>query len=106
MLKSILIMISDCRYGMYITMAGLDTLFEIMELNECFPTKRAQCQELVGECKIGSESGIEIIEQLILDNNVDIKTKAMDLLEHHFDYDTSFFQEAFGEEIDAFRPLN
>ena len=99
-IKILMFMLEDCRFGSFVTLQALETLTELFEMYECYPTARERLQTSVESYKEGSgmQNGIEIIEQLMFEGNGDIQDAATRLLDEHLDYDTTFWHEIQEEE--------
>ena len=86
--------INESKWGHNITLAGLESIEELLEQYDCYKEKKNALLEMFNSTQYGmEETGIEIIEQLIFDQNDDVRDKALNILTTHFEYDSSFFYE-------------
>ena len=87
-------LIMDAKWGKNVTFNGLDAIDELLEQYDCYQDKKSQVLNMFQNTLYDlQDTGIEIIEQLIFDENEEVRDKALEVLSKHFEYDSQFFMQ-------------
>lgn len=102
--KVILFLCNEVKYGSYVCIAALDTLQEIIVWSESDPQRLHQVKQIVVESTEpeSGEKGLLILETLALYDNEEVREKATEILEDNLDIDmANIFEDFVGDDDDV-----
>ena len=87
-IKVILFLAHEARFGIDICLAALDSLGEIFSFNEGYEQKISEIKQVLVESEDpqSGENGMAVLELLAFHENEEIRESASDLLENHLNW--------------------
>ena len=86
-----------CRYGKHITSQGLRAIISILDSYEEDEDRKDLVMGQLASTEIDHMSGMDILEELYMEENEEIVDLVIEILDSHFGYDEDFFCDSDGD---------
>ncbi len=85
------------RHGSYITQNGLRCILTILDSYEDDDERKHIVMAQLASTEIDCMSGMEMLEELYMEENEEIIDLVIEILDSHYGYDEDFFYDSDGE---------